>query len=162
MDSDEFRGPDVDRVFRRFLEREADPGGRSYWVDALRAGRSLRIFRAQLFGSNEYFTKAGGTNAAFVERAYEDVLGRLPDTAGRNYWIGRIEAGVGRGSVANAFLVSSEARRFLVREQFLRFLDREPTTSERDAWMEVVRTQPGGEQALISFLAGSTAYFTRT
>jgi len=160
--TDEYRGTDVDRVFVRYLRRVPDPGGRSYWIGALRNGRSLRVFRAQLFGSNEYFTKAGGTNAAFVARAYEDVLGRTPDPSGQAYWTTKANNGTERGQIARQFLASAEAKRTIVRDQFLRFLDRQPTANELATWTASLDSNANGEQALIAFLAGTSAYFQRT
>jgi hypothetical protein len=161
MDTDEYRGLDVDRVFVEYLRRASDPGGRTYWINSLRNGKALWRFRAQLFGSNEYFTKAGGTNASYVRRAYQDVLGRLPDASGEAFWTNRLNNGADRGSVALQFINSPEARRRLVDEQFLRFLDRLPTTTEQTTWVNQIPTDDG-ELRLIAFLAGSNAYYTRT
>ncbi len=158
MNTDEYRGLDVDRVFVRFLGRVPDPGGRTYWINALRGGRSLQKFRAQLFGSNEYFVKKGGsTTTGFVRSAYFDVLGRLPDPSGEAYWVNKINSGTGRGSVANAFLASTEARRAIVKDQFQRFALRLPTTTESQQWVASLG-QPTGEIDLIAFLAASSAY----
>jgi hypothetical protein len=162
MDTDEYRGLDVDRVFVRYLNRNVDPAGREYWVDSLDSGKALWRFRAQLFGSNEYFTKAGGTNAAFVDRAYFDVLGRLPDPSGRAYWTNKLNAGANRGSVALQFIGSSEFRRYIVDDQFLRFLDRKATPAEQDTWAPKITGTATGEQDLIAFLAAGAEYYGRT
>ena len=158
MNTDVYRGLDVDRVFVKFLKRTADPGGRTYWVNALRNGRGLRKFRAQLFGGTEYFSKAGGTNAGFLEHAYFDVLGREPDPSGRAYWLNKLNHGTERGLVANAFLASTDARRQIVKDEFLRFVFRYPTSAEENQWIPtLLETQ--GEPALIAFLANSGAYY---
>lgn len=157
MDTDEYRGLDVDRVFVRFLKRAADSGGRSYWINALGDGRSLQKFRAQLFGSNEYYSKAGSTANGFVRAAYFDVLGRLPDAAGETYWTNKILSGTERGAVANAFLASTEARRAIVKDQFQRFALRLPTTTESEQWVDTLASGTG-ELQLIAFLAASGAY----
>ncbi len=162
VNSDEYRGLDVDRTFVQFLRRKADAGGRSYWVSSLRSGKALWRFRAQLLGSNEYFSKAGGTNAAFVTKAYNDVLGRTPDPSGLAYWTNKLDAGADRGSVALQFLSSTEARRNIVKDQFLRFLDRFPTTAEENTWIATLGSSTTGEQDLIASLAGSAAYANRT
>jgi len=162
IDTDEYRGLDVDRVYVKFLRRVADPGGRSSWITSLRNGKSLLKFRGQLVGSNEYFTKAGGTNAAYVDRAYADVLGRAPDPGGRTYWINRLNAGVDRGAVAIAFMNNTEPRRFLVADQFLRFLDRMPTSGEYATWEPTLKNSATGEQQLVAFLANSSAYYNRS
>ena len=158
MDTDEYRGLDVDRVFVRFLHRPADAGGRTYWINGLRNGKSLRKFRAQLFGSNEYFVNSFSSNTTFVRNAYFDVLGRVPDSAGLAYWVNKISTGTGRGSVANAFLASTEARRQIVKDQFLRFALRYPTTAEADEWITKLDGDQG-EQQLIAYLASSGAYY---
>ena len=162
MDTDEYRALDVDRVFVKYLRRAADPGGKAYWVNSIDNGKALWRFRAQLFGSPEYFTKAGGTNAKYVEAAYTDVLGRGPDPSGRTFWTNKLDNGADRGSVALQFINSPEARRRLVDEQFLRFLDRLPTTGEQTTWTATVASSTTGEQQLIAFLTASSAYFTRT
>ena len=158
MNSDEYRGLDVDRVFVKYLRRVADPGGRTYWINSLRNGKALWRFRAQLFGSSEYFTKAGGTNAAYVARAYNDVLGRNPDPSGQAYWTNKLNNGADRGQVALQFMNSPEARRRLVDDQYLRFIERLPTTSERDVWVPKIPTATG-ELDLIAALASSTSYY---
>ena len=160
MNTDEYRGLDVDRVFVQFLRRGSDPGGRTYWINSLRNGKPLIKFRAQLFGSNEYFTKAGGTNADYMVKAYNDVLGRQPDPSGQTYWTNKLNNGADRGAVALQFLASTEARRNVVKDQFLRFLDRYPTNAESTTWVNNLAGATG-EQDLIAFLAGSNAYFNR-
>jgi hypothetical protein len=159
MDTDEYRGLDVDRVFVRFLHRTADPGGRAFWINGLKNGKSLTKFRAQLFGSNEYFVNSYSSVDQFVVNAYSDVLGRAPDPAGKAYWVNKINHGTGRGSVAHSFLVSSDARRQIVKDQFLRFAQRYPTTNEENTWISVLNTSSTGEQDLIAFLAASGAYY---
>lgn len=161
INTDEYRGLDVDRVFVKYLRRTSDPSGRAYWVNALRGGRALWRFRAQLFGSNEYFTKAGSTNGAYVAKAYNDVLGRNPDPSGLAYWTNKLNAGTERGQVALQFINSAEARRRLVDDQFLRFLDRLPTSAEQANWAASL-TSANGEQAMIAALVSSNGYYTRS
>ncbi|MGN6695357.1 MAG: DUF4214 domain-containing protein, partial [Aquihabitans sp.] len=161
INTDEYRGLDVDRVFVKYLRRTSDPGGRTYWINALRGGRALWRFRAQLFGSNEYFTKAGGTNADYVTKAYNDVLGRNPDPSGQAYWTNKLNTGTERGQVALQCINSAEARRRLVDDQFLRFLDRLPTPSEQSEWSASL-TSANGEQAMIAALVSSNGYYNRS
>ena len=162
MDTDEYRGLDVDRTFTRFLKRAVDPSGRTYWINSIGSGKPLWRFRAQLFGSNEYFTKAGGTNASYLEKVYYDVLGRPIDPSGRTYWTNKLNSGADRGSVALNFLKAAEFRRFVVDDQFLRFLDRKATTQEHATWDPKITGTATGEQDLIAYLAGSDEYFNRS
>jgi len=162
MDTDEYRGLDVDRTFTRYLKRTVDPSGRTYWINSIGNGKALWRFRAQLFGSNEYFTKAGGTNAAYLDRVYLDVLGRQIDPSGKAYWGNKLNNGADRGSVALNFINSSEFRRFVVDDQFLRFVDRKATTAEHATWDPKITGTTTGEQDLIAFLAAGTEYYNRS
>jgi hypothetical protein len=162
MDTDEYRGLDVDRTFTRFLRRDVDPSGRTYWINSIGNGKALWRFRAQLFGSNEYFTKAGGTNATYLEKVYFDVLGRQIDPSGKQYWGNKLDNGAERGSVALNFINSSEFRRFVVDDQFLRFLDRKATVQEHATWDPKITGTTTGEQDLIAHLTASAEYFART
>lgn len=157
--TDEYRGLDVDRVFVQFLKRPADASGRAYWINGIKNGKSLRKFRAQLFGSNEYYAKAGGNNEDFVQQAYLDVLGRLPDAAGETYWINKLANGTSRGAVAISFLNSTESRRNIAKDQFLRFVGRYPSTAEADQWIATLGSSATGEQDLVAFLAASGSYY---
>ncbi|MFN8018154.1 MAG: DUF4214 domain-containing protein [Acidimicrobiales bacterium] len=161
MGTDEYRGLDVDRVFVQYLRRKADSGGRSYWIGSIRKGKALWRFRAQLLGGNEYFAKAGGTNAKYVAASYADALGRAPDPGGLAYWTGKLDKGADRGSVALQFLNSPEARRRRVDDQFLRFLDRYPVASEQATWVAALPSATG-EQDLIAYLAGTASYANRS
>jgi hypothetical protein len=161
MGLDAYVGLDVDRVFLKYLQRSADPSGRAYWIRSLQSGKALWRFRAQLFGSNEYFAKAGGTNAAYVEQAYTDVLDRGPDPSGQAYWTSKLDNGADRGSVALQFINSPEARRRLVDDQYLRFLDRLPTAGEQASWVAKLPTA-SGEQQLVRTLALSSEYLGPT
>jgi hypothetical protein len=159
--SDPYRALDVDRSYRRILDRKADSSGSPYWVAAIRNGRSLRTFRAQLYGSSEFYRHSGSTAAGFVQRAYARVLGRRPDPAGAAYWTAKVAGGAERGSVANQFLATTEARRAIVTDQFLRFLDREPTAGEATDWVQVLGATAAGEQDMITALTTSAAYYAR-
>ena len=161
MDTDEYRGLDVDRIFTKYLDRKVDPAGLTYWSNSIKNGKALWRFRAQLFGSNEYFTKAGGYNAAYLDAVYADVLGRSIDPSGKAYWTNKLNKGAERGSVALQFINSSEFRRFLVDDEFLRFLDRRATTAEHTTWDAKITGTTTGEQDLIAYLAGSGAYYDR-
>ena len=162
MDTDEYRGLDVDRTFIQYLDRKPDPGGRTYWINSIGNGKALWRFRAQLFGSNEYFTKAGATNEDYLKKVYGDVLGRAPDPSGTAYWTAKLDAGADRGSVALQFINANEFRRRLVDDQFLRFLDRYPTAGEQSTWVGKLASSTTGEQELVAFLAGSGAYYDRS
>ena len=70
----------------------------------------------------------------FVEAVYWAVLHRGPSEGEATYWVGRLDGGTSRDSVANAVAVSSEARRRLVGIGYSSALDRSPGAAEVDYW----------------------------
>jgi hypothetical protein len=66
---------------------------------------------AAILASDEYFDVHGGTGPGFITGLYQDVLGRAPDPAGLQQWVGTYNSGtVTRFQIADAFLTSPEGR----------------------------------------------------
>lgn len=107
------------RLYLAYFLRMPDSGGLAHWLAASRGGLSLARI-SQLFSESPEFTDRYGAigNAAFVDRVYQNVLGRSPDSGGRSYWIGRLGSGTTRGemmigfSESNEFVSSSATRLF--------------------------------------------------
>jgi Ca2+-binding RTX toxin-like protein len=162
-DVDAYRGLDVDRAFIDILRRTTDAAGRAYWIGRLDDGLVLRRLRANLYGSTEYYADAGNTAPQYVAKAYRDILGRTAGQAEIDYWVAQIEdVGLTKGTVADRFLNTAEARTVVIRDLFLRWVDREPTSGEISTWnTQLGSSSSDGELALIRFLAGSAAYYNR-
>jgi hypothetical protein len=71
--------------YQQFLGRLPDPGA-AVWVLGLVNGRPAGDVLADIIGSREFFTLAGGTNAGFVARLYQTQLGRAPTPAELLFW----------------------------------------------------------------------------
>lgn len=72
----------VDDLYRKVLQRSADPGGRAYWADiAANKGRGTVAF--SMFQSQE-------SRQARTSKLYVALLGRQPDHAGLLYWAGKL------------------------------------------------------------------------
>jgi len=163
-DADVYRGITVDRAFVDVLRRGTDLGGRAYWIERLRDGLVTRRLRANLYGSPEYVTEqGGGTDPGYVAAAYRDILGRTAAPSEIAYWVDQIvEVGLPRGTVADRFLNTPEARGVVIRDLFLRFAFREPTAGELSTWNTALgSSSTDGEVALVRMLAASTDYFER-
>lgn len=62
--------------------------------------------------TNEYYVTAGGTNTAYVQSLYLDLLFRTADPSGLNHWVGKLNNGtVNRGQVAANLIRGSEGAR---------------------------------------------------
>ncbi len=107
--TDEHRRHLVATAFSSYLGRSPDPGGMDWYVGLLRRSVTATTVRADLLGSAERYSRAGGTNEGWVDAVYQDVLGRDPEPAGRQYFLDQLAAGVPREPLASAILVAPEA-----------------------------------------------------
>ena len=99
-DGTEYFGPDssgagVHRLYLAALGRAADPTSLGAWSAALEAGvTSAKAAAATLIGSAEFARRHGAPdNAGFVALLYENALGRAPDAAGLDTWVGGLNSG---------------------------------------------------------------------
>ncbi len=158
--TDEYLGHVVDERYQQVLDRDPDAAGRTFWVSKLRSGLTEVGLVASLVGSGEFLTKAGGDTPGFVDRAYQVLLDRAPDPAGRQSWIDAVESGTPRHTVGATLYQSSESRRHRVRSLYLQFLHRSPDAGGLAYWMGVIRTR--GDVSLAISLGSSNEYANRT
>jgi hypothetical protein len=99
----------VTRLYKAYFLRNPDHGGFTYWMNRRGEGRTLASI-SQSFAVSSEFTNRYGTlsNAGFVDRVYQNVLGRPADSGGRTYWTNQLNAGTSRGQVMANFSQSSE------------------------------------------------------
>lgn len=103
----------VELVYRNVLGREAEPGGRQFWIDELTTGRRTRGNVMNAFAqSPEYIQKTSAE--VMVTTCYAGMLRRQPDPSGFAYWVSQVNAGASLGNLLNSFIASPEYRsRFL-------------------------------------------------
>jgi len=100
------------RLYRATFLRDPDAAGLGYWVTQRRAGRSL-TWQSNFFASSPEFRARYGTlnNSQFVDRIYQNVLGRAADAAGHGFWLVKLNAGTTRGRMLAEFSEVAEHRR---------------------------------------------------
>lgn len=106
-------GPDgtIYRLYRAYFLREPDSGGFNYWYGVYRQGYPLRAISNDFARSDEFQSRYGNVdNRQFLDRVYRNVLGRTPDQAGYDYWVGQMNRGMLRGYVMIYFSDSVEFR----------------------------------------------------
>jgi hypothetical protein len=91
----------VDRLYRNLLNRAADAGGLSQWVQALLAGVTRQQVATGIWQSAEH----RGTE---VDQFYTTFLGRPADAAGRALWVNALLTGTSESDVMRGFLMSTE------------------------------------------------------
>ena len=93
------------RLYQAFFNRPPDLAGAKYWLDqwemvVAKGPTAERPEGHDLFGEfAEYFTQVpefintygDADNAEFLTRVYNNMLGRVPDEAGYQYWLGYLE-----------------------------------------------------------------------
>jgi TorA maturation chaperone TorD len=151
---------EVDRMIRRayqdILGRDPDPEGlRTYRSNVIDRNWSEKQVRDALRGSPEKRADDSGAADRIVKRAYNNVLGRDPDTAGLYQYRNQVERhGWDQHDVENALRnspefrtrnqVSEEEARAIVRRAYESVLGREPDAGSagyvqrvlRDHWTE--------------------------
>jgi hypothetical protein len=86
----------VDLVYRNVLEREADPGGRTFWTNELTSGaRSRGQLMLQFSESREYVARMA--EPVYVTTAYIGMLDRAPDPGGLASWLDQGRSALVRG-----------------------------------------------------------------
>lgn len=163
--SSESRRNFIKGYYQTFLQRTGSDGEFAFWVSALQQGASEEQVIANVVGAQEYFSKAGGTNQAFLSKAYQDLLGRDPD-AGSNAFLTALQNGSkSRGQVAFDILSSDEGRNRFITQSYVTYLNRQPTTADLTFWRGVVSQphagagKPSPQELMIGGLIGSPEYF---
>lgn len=147
---------EVIRAYDDLLDRAADATGESYWTDHLQ-GHGVLDLRVLLMASDEYYDRAGGTNTAWIEALYQDVLGRASDPSGLTYWLGLADAGVARPLIVAGLYLSEEALGRRVAAYYTEALSRSPLADEQADGIAYIRAH--GERQLRSKIWASDEIF---
>lgn len=86
----------VYRIYQAAFNREPDEAGLQYWIDSMNyRGLSLRDVSNGFIGSDEFKSLYGvsPSNEQFITKLYANVLHRLPDQGGYNYWLSLLSSG---------------------------------------------------------------------
>lgn len=108
----EKRGPLV-RLYKAYYKRWPDAGGYDYWIRKMKNGATLSSV-SDFFAKSSEFRRTYGSlsNEQFVSLVYTNVLGRVGDQAGYNYWLKRLnDKKITRGGLMTQFSESSEFKR---------------------------------------------------
>jgi hypothetical protein len=103
----------VARLYLATLDREPDAPGLTYWYRHLSTGADLAVVADGFATSKEFELRFGVEPGAdgdlkFVRQVYDNVLDRLPDPEGEQYWLGVLEQGLPRAQVVLWFSESVE------------------------------------------------------
>lgn len=148
----------VSADYAQFLGRAPDGAGLAFWDSMLGDGMTNAQVASQFIGAQEFFNACGGTNQAWVNRMYFDLLGRAPDAAGEAAWTNVLNAGTARSLVAFDFANCPERQAVTIGHDYHTFLGRQASVQEVDSCLAAFA---GGmtDEDLIGSLVGSNEFF---
>lgn len=98
------------QVYQAVFGRVPDAAGLDFWVDAYRAGTSLEDITAGFVASDEFQSTYGnvtdGSDPAFIQQLYINVLGRPGEPAGIAFWTS--QTGISPADVVRLFATDVE------------------------------------------------------
>lgn len=148
----------VSSDYSHFLGRGPDAAGLAFWDSLMGQGLTDEQLDAQLIGTPEYFNHAGGSNQAWVNQMYFDLLGRAPDMAGEAAWVNALGAGMPRSLAAYGFASSAEREEIIVRNDYQVFLGRQASSTEVAGWVNGFSDGLRNEDIIAGFV-GSNEFF---
>lgn len=152
LSSTEYRQHLITSYFSTFLHRSPSGAELAFWLPAFTAGLSDEQIQAQFVASPEYFALAGGTNTNWINRIFNDVLGRVPSGADVTTYSTLLGTS-SRTTVGLSILNSNEAATRRVQQSFQRLLRRDPLAGETSALTSTT------DEQVIALLIGSDEYF---
>lgn len=157
----------VTRLYQAYFTRLPDKSGLAYWSDRRRSGTRAALISQRFATSTEFRRRYGQLgDRTFVERVYQNVLGRTGDAAGIAFWTDKLATGAqDRGRVMLGFSESSEfVRRMAPRVDLVNVVTgmvrRPPTNAEAAYWVPTGTTELDAT-ALIEHLFASAEYDAR-
>lgn len=155
------------RLYFAYFRRVPDYSGLQYWMGRVRQGTPLVDVSNNFVTSPEFVTTYGSlSDGQFVDRVYENVLGRAPDAGGYQHWVGMLASGqMSRGAVMTGFSESAEyawkmAPDVQVTMVYVGMLQRTPDATGSAYWTDQVR-RGASVSALIAGFFSSTEYRQR-
>ncbi len=158
----------VARLYFAYFGRVPDAAGQMYWTELMESGRlDLQGVSDEFARSAEFQNTYGGFNEAeFIVLVYNNVLGRIPDQPGFNYWLDERYRGLSRGGVMTWF---TEGQEYITRSlagvetslAHIMLLDRSPTAGEYADWVNRMNNRTADLGTLSYDLYASDEYAAR-
>ena len=151
----------VTDLYRTFFKREPDAAGLAYWIAELVAvGSRSALLNSFLFSAefSNQMTALFGANSVRPEVTmaidlFRGSFGRLPDSDGLRYWLGRIRTAQCQSAAAIANEVNSIAGQFFNSGEY-NARGRGNREFVGDVYNAYLRRGPGGDAAGFSYWAG--------
>jgi hypothetical protein len=154
----EYRTDQIQQYFGSFLNRPATAGEVSFLLNYVQNGATDDDVKAAVLGGDEYYRFAGGNNIGFLNKLFQDVLGRPVDPASALTLQALLGQGMPRQTLALLVLHSLEADQREVTQFCQKFLNRLPSTAELANYSQMLQLGTTDE-FVIDLMCGSDEYF---
>jgi hypothetical protein len=156
--SAEYYADFIKGAYATYLGRVPDAQGLAWWIGQMQAGVTDEQLDADLVSSSEYVQLHGGTNGAWVDAMYEDLLQRSPDQAGHDFWIAQLQLGLTRYEIALDIAASAEREAMVVRSDYFAYLGRTASAQDVAYWVGQFARGAQNEDIVAGFI-GSAEYY---
>ncbi len=150
----------VTPAYQAYLGRSPDAAGVAFWVNLMQFhGLTDEQLEAGFIASNEFYVRAGGTDALWVDAMYFDLLGRQPDPQGEAYWVQQLAVGASRTSIAYGFAASLERERTRITDDYQHYLDRQPDAQGLNYWLNQFAGGVTNEDLITGIVSSDEYYY---
>lgn len=162
IQSTESRTTFIRNAYQTYLRRAPLDQEIQNWLTLFRGGLKEEQMVGVMVGSAEYFLRQAGNDVRqFIDKAYQDLLGRARGTT-ENFLLDPLVSGaITRQQAVDTILSSQEYRRRVVADYFRTYLSREAGLGEVDALVFHLNQGARQSQVLATVLA-SSEYYLRT
>src|SRR5262249_34518139 len=144
--------------YQQYLGRTPTAAEVAGWVSSLQHGATDQQVQVGFLSSPEFYLHAGGTDRAWIEALYSNLLGRSADAGGETAWLQALASGKGLAHVALGFATSAERESLIVQNDYRVYLGRTASAAEVAGWVSALRSGTTDEQVTAAFV-GSQEYF---
>lgn len=156
--SDEYFTNLVTQNYLQLLHRTPSPTEANTWVGLLKSGLRDEQVLAGFASSAEYYLQAGGTDQAWLDTLYHDMLNRDADATGEAAWLQTLRSSASRFSIAYGIAASMEHESIVVAGDYQRYLGRSADASEVAGWVNNLQHGMSSEQVAAAFVASDEFY----
>jgi hypothetical protein len=153
LHSREFQEVTVGSFYSSYLHRSADPSGLAAYSPLIDGGSTWERVQSLILGSDEFFANVGSANTSFIDALYGIALERSPDPDGNGFFLQRLGEGWSRQMVAEAVVLSPEARARFIADIYAFLLGRAVDPPSLEVWVVTPY------EAVVGAIAASDEYF---
>lgn len=157
--SDEYLTNEIVRPdYQRELGRAPSNGEMAASIATMKNGATDEQFEAALAASDTFFEHVGATDVSWLDAAYQAILSRPAEPAGKSYWLARLASGDTRAEVALGITSSFEREAARVEGNYQAMLDTRPDAQSVDYWVSQLAAGTSDED-VIAFMADTREFF---